>query len=241
MPPIRLRPSDRPMRERVGKLGVNCRNPKPGGMGICSQGRQEWRQGSETRAWRPERPVKPHERAPGRPPEEIVAASVETRRARIKSRATRLCGNNSFECWFRGRWTGTFNRISDVRFWQSTAFAPSTGLQVFFNGVQETYLTPASVTSSIATSSVPTTDPGTANVNIGGSLTGCLTTSGYSANVVLQLRTTTAAAAGDTSLAVFTMSQWLHRLATAGRKWRELRGNLNAKRMVIPTQAWQGC
>lgn len=112
-------------------------------------------------------------------------------------------GNNSFECWFRTRFTGSFNRISDMRFWQSTAFSPSTGLQVFWSGTQQIYLTPSSGTSSIATSSVPTSDPGSANVTIGGSLTGCLTTSGYSDNIVLQLRTTTAAAAGDTS-------RWLH-------------------------------
>lgn len=115
-------------------------------------------------------------------------------------------GQNSYECWFRGKWTGSFNRISDLRFWQSTAFSPSTGLQVFFTGQQQIYLTPASVTSSIATSSVPTSDPGSANVTIGGNLSGSLTSSGYSDNVVLQLRTTTAAAAGDTSLATFTMS-----------------------------------
>jgi hypothetical protein len=115
-------------------------------------------------------------------------------------------GSNSFETWFRMKWTGSFNRISDVRFWQSTAFSPSTGLQVFWSGTQETYLTPSSGTSSIATSSIPTSDPGTANVNIGGSLTGCLTSSGYSGNIVLQLRTTIAAAAGDTSLGTMTGS-----------------------------------
>lgn len=115
-------------------------------------------------------------------------------------------GNNSFECWFRMRWTGSFNRISDLRIWQSTAFSPATGLQIFFSGTQQIYLTPSSVTSSIATSSIPTSDPGSANVSIGGSLTGCLTSSGYSDNIVLQLRTLSTAAAGDTSLATITGS-----------------------------------
>ena len=115
-------------------------------------------------------------------------------------------GQNSFECWFRGKWTGTFNRISDLRSWQSAAFSPATGLQIFFSGQQQIYLTPASVTSSIATSSIATSDPGSANVSIGGNLSGSLTSSGYSDNIVLQLRTTTAAAAGDTSLATITLS-----------------------------------
>lgn len=115
-------------------------------------------------------------------------------------------GQNSFEVWLRGHFTGTFNRIDDVRFWISTGFSPSTGLAVFFRGTQVIYLQPSSGTSSIATSSVPTSDPGTANVSIGGSLTGSLTSSGFTDHVVLQLRTTTAAPAGDTSLATFTMS-----------------------------------
>lgn len=127
------------------------------------------------------------------------------------------------------RFTGSFNRISDVRFWQSTAFSPSTGLQVFWSGTQEIYLQPSSGTSSIATSSIPTSDPGTANVNIGGSLTGCLTTSGYSANIVLQLRTTIAAAAGDTSLATFSGSY-------SENRWRRVTRPQLAHRNRLPGQ-----
>lgn len=115
-------------------------------------------------------------------------------------------GQNSMEKWLRGFWSGTFNIIRDVRFWQSVAFSPATGLQVMWKGDQQIYLQPAAGTSSIATSSVPTSDPGTANVTIGGNLSGSLTTSGATDHIVLQLRTTTAAAAGDTSLATFTLS-----------------------------------
>ena len=115
-------------------------------------------------------------------------------------------GQNSFEVWLRGHFTGTFNRIDDVRFWMSTGFSPATGLAVFWRGTQVIYLQPAAGTSSIATSSVPTADPGSANVSIGGSLSGSLVAVGFTDHVVLQLRTTTAAPAGDTSLAVFTMS-----------------------------------
>lgn len=115
-------------------------------------------------------------------------------------------GNNSMEVVLRGHFTGTFNQIRDFRFWQSTAFSPSTGLQVFFSGTQVIYLQPTTGTSSIATSSIPTTDPGSANVSVGGSLTGCLTTSGFTDHIYLQLRTTVSAPAGDTSLATFTLS-----------------------------------
>jgi hypothetical protein len=52
---------------------------------------------------------------------------------------------------------------------------------------------------------VPTSDPGAENVYIGGTAAGKLTATGYSDYIPLQLRTTTAAAAGDTSLAEFTL------------------------------------
>jgi hypothetical protein len=115
-------------------------------------------------------------------------------------------GTNSYECWLRALFTGTFNQIRDLRFWMSTGFSPSTGLAVFWSGIQNLYLQPANGTSSIATSSVPIADPGTANVSIGGNLSGSLVASGYSDFIVLQLRTTAAAAAGDTSLATMSIS-----------------------------------
>ena len=115
-------------------------------------------------------------------------------------------GQNSYELWLSPFWSSTFNRIDDIRVWQSINFSPATGLQVFWSGTQIIYLTPSNVTSSIATSSIPTSDPGSANVSIGGNLSGSLTTSGTCDHIVLQLRTTTAAAAGDTSLMTLTLS-----------------------------------
>jgi len=115
-------------------------------------------------------------------------------------------GNNSYEVWLLGHFTGSFNRIDGCRFWMSTNFSPSTGLYVFFEGEQSIYLQPANGTSSIATSSIPTVDPGGTNVSIGGSLSGSLVASGYTDHLVLQLRTDNTAPAGDTSLATFTLT-----------------------------------
>lgn len=115
-------------------------------------------------------------------------------------------GNNSYEVWLRGHFTGTFNRVDGCRFWMSTNFSPSTGLHVFFNGQQAIYLQPANGTSSIATSSIPTADPGSTNVTIDNNLSGSLVASGYTDHLVLQLRTDGNAAAGDTSLATFTLT-----------------------------------
>jgi hypothetical protein len=116
-------------------------------------------------------------------------------------------GNNSYEVWLRAMFLGTFNEIRDLRMWMSTNFSPSTGLFLFFRGTQQIYLQPSTVTSSIATSSMPTADPGTANISIGGNLSGSLlTSSGISDYIVTQLRTTTAAPAGDTSFAQISLS-----------------------------------
>lgn len=112
-------------------------------------------------------------------------------------------GTSSMEVYLRAKFTGAFNRIDNLQFWQSNAFSPATGLQVTFKGDGASYATPS--TTDNGNPSVPTSDPGTANVSIGGDLTGGLTGTGYSDYIVLQLDTTTEAAAGDTSLATFTI------------------------------------
>jgi len=115
-------------------------------------------------------------------------------------------GSNSYEVWLQGHFTGTFSSIYDLRFWMSTDFSPNTGLVVKCKANQQSYNQPTNATSSIATSTIGTSDPGTANVSVGGSLTSSITTSDYTDYVVLQLQTTTAAPAGDTSLATFSLS-----------------------------------
>lgn len=115
-------------------------------------------------------------------------------------------GNNSYEVWLRAHFTGTFNQVDNLQFWMSTDFSPNTGLTMKYkaNNVGA-YVTPVATTSTVATVAMPTSDPGTANVSIGTSLAGTLVAAGYSDYIVMQLQTTTAAAAGDTSLATFTL------------------------------------
>ena len=114
-------------------------------------------------------------------------------------------GNSSMEVFLRGHFTGTFNTISNLQFWQSTAFSPATGLQVTMEPTvgNQIYSTPSATDN--ANANVPTSDPGTANIGIAGSFAGSLVAAGYSNYIILQLDTTTSAAAGDTSLAVFTL------------------------------------
>jgi hypothetical protein len=118
-------------------------------------------------------------------------------------------GSNSMEVWLNAYFLQPFNRVSGIRLWMSTDFSPNTGLSVFYkSGGQVIYLQPAAGTSSIATSSLPLVDPGSTNIGIGGNLSGSLVSpaDGYSDHIVMQLRTTVAAATGDTSLATFTVS-----------------------------------
>jgi len=59
------------------KNGVNCGNPKQQSCkAIRSEADQEWPERSETRAWSPDRTVKPHECAATSTVEEIVPASA---------------------------------------------------------------------------------------------------------------------------------------------------------------------
>lgn len=112
-------------------------------------------------------------------------------------------GNNSMHVYLRGHFTGTFSSVDNLQFWMSTDFSPNTGLSVVWKQTA-TYATPA-VTALSGSAAVPTSDPGSENVFIGGSGGGSLSSAGYSDYIVLQLQTTASAAAGDTSLATFTL------------------------------------
>jgi hypothetical protein len=114
-------------------------------------------------------------------------------------------GTNSMELYLKAKFGGTFNKIDNLQFWQSTDYSPNTGLSNYWKVNGTTTYTPCATSVSVATGAVPTSDPGAENVYIGGTAAGSLTAAGGSDYIVLQLRTTTAAAAGDTSLAEFTL------------------------------------
>ncbi len=115
-------------------------------------------------------------------------------------------GEKSYEVWLRGKFTGSFNKVDNIQFWRSTDFSPNTGLSIkWAPSTPSAYATPVTGTN-VCVSGVPSADPGTANVSIGGVLSGALSASGYTDYMVVQLDTTSAAAAGDTSLATFTLN-----------------------------------
>ncbi len=116
---------------------------------------------------------------------------------------------NSYELWFRGHWTGSFTSISNLKFWMSTNFSPSTGLTVKYAS-DDAYATPVATDTNIttgltSTATIPTSTPGGNNIGIANNLSGSLSSAGYSDYIILQLHVGTTAAAGDTSLATFTL------------------------------------
>ncbi len=114
-------------------------------------------------------------------------------------------GNNSYDVWLKGHFTGSFNQIQNAKFYKS-AGAYGTGEAIKFVGHTTAYAQPTTGDSSYASADVPTASPGSANVSFGGDLSGSITGVGYSDFVVLQLRTTTAAEAGDTNTFTFTLT-----------------------------------
>lgn len=118
-------------------------------------------------------------------------------------------GGNSKEIWMQGHWTGTFNTVLNLKFWQSAAFSPATGLSVKYAST-DTYATPTTNDTAISsgvtnTATIPTSTPGSANIGIADDLAGVLSAPGYSDYIVLQLHVATTAAAGDTSLGTYTL------------------------------------
>lgn len=65
--------------------------------------------------------------------------------------------NYSFERWIRGKFTGTFNSITNVLFWKSAGTLSDVNLAVNA-GENTTGVTPIDSVSTIATSAIPTTE-----------------------------------------------------------------------------------
>ena len=113
-------------------------------------------------------------------------------------------GTYSYEKWIKANFSGSFTRIDNIQFWKS-AGAYVTGESISWAGEPTSYVAPTNAASSIATAAVPTADPGTANVSIGGSLSGSLTAAGDSDFIILQASVTTAASAGAVNQKTFTL------------------------------------
>jgi len=117
-----------------------------------------------------------------------------------------VAGENSYEKWIKGDFSGSFTTIDNIKFWKS-AGSYVTGETIKWKGAGQTsYSQPTDNTSTIATEDLPTSEPSEANVSIGGSTTGNLSAAGKTDFIVLQKQISTAASPGQTNTLTFTLS-----------------------------------
>lgn len=114
-------------------------------------------------------------------------------------------GNNSYEKWQKFEVTamGGSTKIHNLKVWRTGSLAGSathvTNARESTYGGAETYATPTASASSVATQTMPTSEPSGANLGIGGSLAGELTATGESDYLVHQIQTDAGDTAGNTT------------------------------------------
>ena len=104
---------------------------------------------------------------------------------------------NSFEKWFRGRFSGTFTTISNIRVWKSSGSLPA---NVEIKAAADaSYATPTDNTSVVATVDIPTTE--------GAALTPAAPSGNpdFSGYITMQLQVGAAAASGPMPTQTYTM------------------------------------
>lgn len=122
---------------------------------------------------------------------------------------------HSYEKWIRLQLTnlGVASIIDNFKMWLSSG-SYVTGEGISCNLVtsgysQASYATggPVESDSAVATQSMPTSEPASANVGVGGSLSGQLTAIGYTDYIVLQLDVTASTPSGSVNQKTITI-QW---------------------------------
>lgn len=112
-------------------------------------------------------------------------------------------GTYSYSKWVRGHFSGTFTRIENLKFYCSdSGTGYVSGEIINFSGTTSdyagtsTYVEPTNEADAQAANALVFAEPGTANIGIGGSLTGSLEAEGDSDFIVLQASIGASAAAG---------------------------------------------
>lgn len=114
-------------------------------------------------------------------------------------------GNRTYEKWQQIHVTamGGSSQIDNLKVWRTGALGGAathvTNARTATYGGAPTYATPVATASSVATQTMPTSEPGTANLGIAASLTGALTATGSSDYLVHQIATNAGDTAGSTS------------------------------------------
>ena len=108
-----------------------------------------------------------------------------------------IAGQNSYEKWMRGKFSGVYTTIDNLKFYKSAGTLPANvSIKAAVNAA---YATPTTSTSVVATSNVPTT-LGTALVP-----TDPGASPDYSGYMIMQMQTTGAATPGAVATQTFTL------------------------------------
>ena len=116
-------------------------------------------------------------------------------------------GDNTYEKWQKIHVTdmGGSSKIDNLKVWRTTALGGSavhvTNAKTSAYAGAPTYATPKVVDSTLAVNAMPTSEPASANLGIGGALAGALTATGSSDYLVHQIQSD----AGDVAGASTTM------------------------------------
>lgn len=119
-----------------------------------------------------------------------------------------VAGDRSYAKYQRFHVTamGGSSKIDNLKVWRTGALGGSathvTNARTSSYGGAPTYATPVNTSIAGAAQTMPTSEPGSANLGIGGSLSGSLTGTGYSDYLIHQIVTD----AGDTAGATATMN-----------------------------------
>jgi hypothetical protein len=125
-------------------------------------------------------------------------------------------GTYSYSKWVRGVWSGSFTRIDNLQFWMSASgsgYVTGETLKVSattgtYSGTS-TYAVPVQTADGKANKAMPIAAPGTANIGIGGSLSGSITTATPPNNagdfIVVQASIKSTASAGPVQQKTFTL------------------------------------
>lgn len=116
-----------------------------------------------------------------------------------------VAGSYSYEKKIKLYFGGTFTSISDVVFYKNSG-ALVTGEVLNYTGQVTTWSSPTNSVSTDATTAIPTSEPASANVSIGGSLTGSLLAEGSTDFIILQGSYSTNISAGATNEKSFVFS-----------------------------------
>jgi hypothetical protein len=106
-------------------------------------------------------------------------------------------GSNSYEKWLRGKFSGTYTSIANLRFWKSAgAYVTGEAIKAVANA---SYATPVATTSSVATADVPVVEGSALAPSAPGS------SPSYSGYVTLQMQTTGSTPPGAVNAKTFTL------------------------------------